>query len=130
MKVRALPMVEREPGYPITRADCPDERPCPWVACKWHLLTTIATDGRMYKARDFDEQDPASIASALHEMTETCTLDVAAHGGLTEDEIGDVLGIVRQAVQQFTTSATNRMRVRLMVAMDPSDPYLKYKESK
>ena len=131
MKARALPIVEREPGYPVTRGDCIDaQRPCPYVSCKWHLLTTIASDGRMYKARDFDERDPDSIVAALVEMSETCTLDVADKGGMSEEEIGDIYGVSADKMKRDSMTAVARARARIMMAMDPKDPYLKYKESK
>src|SRR6476660_6053721 len=69
--------VERPP----TREACTQmQRPCPFVSCSHHLYLDV---------------NPATGAIKLNfphlevwEMAETCSLDVAAKGGITLEEVG------------------------------------------
>lgn len=80
---------------PRTRGDCADgPRPCPWVACRFHLAVSIW--GATVRLRPDWEQLP------------TCALDLAEKGGLTLREVGAVLGVTRQAAQQIESRALVR----------------------
>jgi hypothetical protein len=83
------------------------------------LLLDVGEGGRLLKARDFDEEDPNSIAETLREMSETCALDVAARGGIgvtgdrhsafTASDIGDLMGIRLRGVEEITERAVRRI---------------------
>lgn len=79
---------------PRTRGDCAEgPRPCPWVSCKFHLLWD--------RASREERQDDERLLATLATIPETCALDVADRGGLSMDEAGAAIGLVRQRVQQI-----------------------------
>lgn len=84
---------------PKTRADCIDgPRPCRWITCRHHLVTI--------RKRDTE----AECLARAESMSETCSLDVAARGGTTHQEIADILGLCRERVRQNEESALNKLR--------------------
>jgi hypothetical protein len=79
---------------PQTRADCwAGERPCPWAGCKYHLLLDVNPASGSLKV-NFPGRE-------LWHLDETCALDVADRGGITLDEVGALLNIVRERVRQI-----------------------------
>jgi hypothetical protein len=120
-----LPIVNERP---LTWGECDGRvRPCPFVTCRHHLLLDIGEDGRLLKAHDFDEQDADSIAEALREMDETCSLDVAARGGMTSRAVGELLGLCREEVQRCVSGIGEQLdRDDFDEHEHPDDPYLKY----
>jgi len=113
---------------PETRGDCPTARPCPFVTCRHHLLLDIGEDGRLLKARDFDEHDE-SVVDVLCEMDETCALDVAGRGGITAREVGVMVGICREEVQRCISEVGDQLdRDEFDERKHPDDPYLKYSD--
>ena len=83
------PVVER----PRTRGDCIDgPRPCPFVSCVHHLYLDVSPAGSIklnFPARE------------VHELTETCSLDVADRGGVTLEEVGALINITRERARQI-----------------------------
>lgn len=122
-----LPVVSERPA---TRGECLDgPRPCPYVTCRFHLLVSVARDGRLLASRDFDENDEESIAAALYEMTETCALDVADMGGATFERVSDMLGLPAQKSEQIQVQALARIRdlgVDFEEREHPEDSYARY----
>src|SRR5882672_8258241 len=58
---------------PKTRTECKDgERPCPYVACKYHLFLDVNPETGSIKMN--------FPGSELAEMKETCVLDIADKG--------------------------------------------------
>lgn len=86
---------------PRTRGDCEQEpRPCPWTGCRYHLGCEVRGEG----------------------CGETCALDLAAWGGLTQGEVGFVLGVSKQRVEQIERAALVKMCVRLQaMGLDRGD---------
>jgi hypothetical protein len=85
-----LPMVHD--AKPRMRSDCLDggvntSRPCVWTGCKYHIDT-------------------------LKPEVASCVLDVADQGGLTLEEIGDLLGVTRERIRQIEAVALRRVRLR------------------
>lgn len=102
---------------PKTRADCVGgERPCPWAACRYHLLLDVTSEGtiRVY-------------AEDIEEMHETCALDVAdrEEEGATLEQVGDLLAITRERVRQIETRALLKLNrlgmIRKRVTGDDDD---------
>src|SRR5262249_55969303 len=61
---------------PTSRGQCCQEiRPCPWVACKYHLYLDVNPETGSIKI-NFPDLEP-------WEMGETCALDVADRNGIT-----------------------------------------------
>ena len=110
------PVEEPRPPFPRPRADCPDERPCPFVSCRHHLALNVTTDGRVswnvpglgggeWLLRTRAEEAGELLASGLLAMGETCTLDVVeSRGRLTLEATGELLGITKEATRQCEES--------------------------
>jgi DNA-directed RNA polymerase specialized sigma24 family protein len=107
---------------PVVRGDCADgARPCPHVACKYHLLREWPLVGRGALAASPDWADgwrthpatrgAASLAEALDRMPATCALDVidAAPDGLPLEEIGRLLGCTRERARQIEARALRKL---------------------
>jgi hypothetical protein len=88
---RAYPPVDIE--RPKTRADCGEQRPCPWVACKHHLYLDINPETGSIKI-NFPDLEP-------WELRDTCALDVAERGGSTLDQVGEVTNLTRERIRQL-----------------------------
>jgi hypothetical protein len=98
------PALEVLPDRPKTRADCIDgPRPCPWVGCRHHLYLDVSPATGAIKQNHPGEPD---------EMAETCSLDVADQGGITLDQIGQLVGLTRERVRQIETRACDLLRRR------------------
>lgn len=88
-----LPMLRPEGPPPRTRGDClaggPNEvRPCGWITCKWYIHRVMS--------------------GAKH----SCVLDVADQGGVTLEEVGDIMGITRERVRQIEAKVLRRIKVK------------------
>jgi hypothetical protein len=88
---------------PQTRAECQSmPRPCPFVSCAHHLYLDV---------------NPGSGAIKLNfphlevwEMSETCALDVADRGGITLEEVGEILNLTRERIRQVEVRGLGKMR--------------------
>jgi len=91
---------------PKTRGDCLDGenvlRPCPFVSCKHHLALDVSHDTGSIK-----ENFPGV---EVWEMPETCTLDVADRGGLTLEEVGELMNLTRERVRQLQDRSLARLK--------------------
>lgn len=97
----------RSRRVPETRGEClpgghNEARPCRFTTCRYHAQETQAYDGKKPYGRP-----PRS----LPEGGPTCTLDVAAEGEHTMEEVGEVLGLTRQRVEQIEKKALRRVGV-------------------
>lgn len=63
-------------------------RPCPYERCRHHVLEVVRSSY-------------ARASRPLSEDGATCTLDVADDGVHSLDEVGEVLGLSRQRVNQI-----------------------------
>ncbi len=84
--MRSLPLVQ---SFPKTRGECleggsNEARPCPWVRCRYQL----------------DNQGK-------------CTLDEADTGGLTLEEVGELIGVTRERIRQIEHMALRKLRSRI-----------------
>ena len=105
---------------PQTRGDCEPPfglRPCPYVSCRYHLVGAVEqASGRIEVAGhtlDVDA-DPRTVAAFVDAVADTlasrrgpsCTLDVAARGERTLQEVGEVVGLTRERVRQIERAGT------------------------
>lgn len=77
--------VLRDERQPVTRGDCVGgQRPCPWDACRHHLL-----------------------------LAPSCALDVvdANPVGVTLEVVGDLLGVTRERIRQIEEKALRKLRL-------------------
>ncbi len=93
---------EQEYWKPRTRADCVDmERPCPYVSCKYHLYIDVHPVRGSIKVNFPDLE--------VWELTETCALDVADRGGITLEEVGEIMNLTRERVRQVETAGLAKL---------------------
>jgi hypothetical protein len=89
---------------PASRADCvAGPRPCPRLACKYHLWN----DNKSKFENGFPE--------------ETCALDVAEVGFHTLEEIGEVLGLTKERVRQIENAALQKLKARILPRSNEND---------
>ncbi|MCS6858107.1 MAG: DNA-binding protein [Sandaracinaceae bacterium] len=87
---------------PKTRADCLKmERPCPFVSCKYHLYLDVHPVRGAIKINFTDIE--------VWEMAETCALDVADRGGITLEEVGEIMNLTRERVRQVETAGLAKL---------------------
>ncbi len=94
---------------PITRGDCDDApRPCPWIECRYHNAR-VETDNR--------SGEPGRLRGlhipTLNDAERSCALDIAERGGVTLDEIADVLGMTREGARLAEERALDHLRALL-----------------
>lgn len=89
---------------PASRADCREElRPCPWVACKHHLYLDINPETGSIKI-NFPDLEP-------WELKHTCALDVAERGGITLEEVGEIMNLTRERIRQVEVRGLLKLKM-------------------
>jgi len=89
---------------PTTREECREEmRPCPWVACKHHLYLDINPETGSIKI-NFPDLEP-------WEMKNTCALDVAERGGITLEEVGEIMNLTRERIRQVEVRGLLKLKM-------------------
>jgi hypothetical protein len=107
---------------PRVRADCEHAvRPCPWAGCRWHLLNVRHSDGRLEVGGLVleAEADGATVdvfteaaAEAVVNLPESCALDLADQDGMSQHEVGAVLGVSGARVGQLEQKLVPILRRR------------------
>lgn len=88
---------------PRNRAECADmDRPCPFVSCKYHLYIDVHPVRGSIKINFTDVE--------VWEMTETCALDIADRGGVTLEEVGEIMNLTRERVRQVETTGLAKLQ--------------------
>ena len=93
LRIGALLYPERSYWRPKTRAECANvARPCPYVSCKYHLYIDVnpATGSIKINFPDLE----------VWELQHSCALDVANTGGITLEEVGEILNLTRERIRQ------------------------------
>jgi hypothetical protein len=89
---------------PTSRAECRQElRPCPWVACKHHLYLDINPETGSIKI-NFPDLEP-------WELKHTCALDVAERGGITLEEVGEIMNLTRERIRQVEVRGLLKLKM-------------------
>lgn len=89
---------------PRHRSECVNgPRPCIFVSCKHHLFLDVNPRTGSVKLNFPDKE--------LWELPETCSLDVADRGGITLEEVGEIMNLTRERVRQVETRGIQGMRV-------------------
>lgn len=93
-------LTEEVGGRPQMRGDCEaGPRPCPWSACRYHLGLDVVASG-------YGGATPRLLVN--QKVRESCALDVAARGSHTMEEVAEILGVTRQAVEHVERRALER----------------------
>lgn len=97
-----FPEVDHE--RPRLRAHCEGgERPCPFVSCKHHLYLDVNPETGSIKLNFPDVE--------VWEMQETCALDVAERGGVTLEEVGEIMNLTRERIRQLEMSGLSKLHM-------------------
>jgi hypothetical protein len=88
---------------PDARSECrTTERPCPFVSCKYHLYLDVNPHTGSIKLNFPDLE--------VWELSETCSLDVADRGGITLEEVGELLNLTRERIRQVEATGLDKLR--------------------
>lgn len=94
---------------PLTRGDCiEDDRPCPYISCKFHLFLDVTKIGNI-KINFPHLMDPDGTPR-LDEMEFTCALDIADNGGETLDALGTRMNMTRERIRQIVKAIIKKLR--------------------
>mgnify|MGYP001199937795 CR=1 FL=1 len=104
----AAPEAELAPYYemrPKKRSDCLNgenaARPCPWLSCRFNTYLDVNEETGSVKF-NFPDLD-------IDEIPETCALDIADRGGITLEEVGEIMNLTRERIRQIETRGLNRL---------------------
>jgi hypothetical protein len=104
LRVGALMYPPVDIPRPNNRAECREEmRPCPWVACKHHLYLDINPETGAIKI-NFPDLEP-------WELQHTCALDVAERGGITLEEVGEIMNLTRERIRQVEVRGLLKLKM-------------------
>lgn len=97
---------EQEYERPMSRGEClhgpQAERPCPWVSCKHHLYLDVNDRTGSIKLNFPDLE--------VWELPETCALDIADRGGITLEEVGEIMNLTRERIRQLETRGLAKLQ--------------------
>jgi hypothetical protein len=104
LRVGALMYPPVDIPRPTTREECRGEmRPCPWVACKHHLYLDVNPETGSIKI-NFPDLEP-------WELKHTCALDVAERGGITLEEVGEIMNLTRERIRQVEVRGLLKLKM-------------------
>jgi hypothetical protein len=94
---------ELEQSRPKTRADCVNSpRPCMFVSCKYNLYLDVNPETGSIKLNFPDKE--------IWELPYSCALDVAEKGGITLEEVGDIMNLTRERIRQVETRGLTKIK--------------------
>ena len=83
------------------------KRPCLYVSCRYHLYLDVNPMTGSIKLNFPDKE--------VWELEETCALDVAERGGITLEEVGEIMNLTRERVRQVETQGLAKLQALLDV---------------
>ncbi|MEZ4390924.1 MAG: sigma factor-like helix-turn-helix DNA-binding protein [Polyangiales bacterium] len=91
---------------PQMRGECQHgahaERPCPFVSCKHHLYLDVNDRTGSIKLNFPDLE--------VWDLPETCALDIADRGGITLEEVGEIMNLTRERIRQLETRGLAKLK--------------------
>jgi hypothetical protein len=103
LRIGALLYPEKSYWRPTTRGECANvSRPCPYVSCKYHLYIDVNPRTGAIKVNFPDAE--------VWELEHSCALDVAGQGGITLEEVGEILYLTRERIRQVEVRGLIKVR--------------------
>lgn len=103
LRIGALLYPERNYWRPATRQQCATfSRPCPYVACRYHLYLDVDENSGSIRINYPDKQ--------VWEIEHSCALDVADGPELTLEEVGQIMAVTRERVRQIESVAQSHLK--------------------
>jgi hypothetical protein len=103
LRIGALLYPERSYWRPSARGECSNvARPCPYVSCKYHLYIDVNPATGSIKV-NFPERE-------VWELGNSCALDVAEQGGITLEEVGEILNLTRERIRQVEVRGLMKLK--------------------
>lgn len=103
LRIGALLYPERTYWRPAKRGECANvSRPCPYVSCKHHLYIDVNPSTGSIKVNFPDLE--------VWELKHSCALDVAQQGGITLEEVGEILNLTRERIRQVEVRGLMKLR--------------------
>ncbi|MEW5851661.1 MAG: sigma factor-like helix-turn-helix DNA-binding protein [Myxococcota bacterium] len=88
---------------PRTRADCVNgPRPCLFVSCRYHLYLDVNPETGSVKLNFPDKE--------VWDLEQTCALDVAERGGVTLEEVGEIMNLTRERIRQVEVRGLQKLK--------------------
>jgi hypothetical protein len=113
MRQGALLLPFMDYDRPTARAECAGgERPCPFVSCKYHLYLDVNPETGSIKL-NFPHLE-------VWDMGDTCALDVADRGGITLEEVGEIMNLTRERIRQVEVRGL--LKLKMTAATDGITP--------
>ena len=104
IRLGALLYPPEDVDRPKVREECATGmRPCPFVSCKHHLYLDVNPETGSIKLNFPDLE--------VWEMKETCSLDVADRGGVTLEEVGEILNLTRERIRQVEVRGLLKLKM-------------------
>lgn len=85
---------------PKTRAECGEERPCPWVGCKYNNFIDAKGQSIVF---NFPDKGPEDVPPER-----SCALDIADRGGATLQDVAKITNLTRERIRQVQAKALSR----------------------
>ena len=96
-------LAELSGNRPRSRSDCVNSpRPCVFVSCKYNLYLDVNPETGSIKLNFPDKE--------IWELEYTCALDVAEKGGITLEEVGEIMNLTRERIRQVETRGLGKVR--------------------
>ena len=106
---------------PTKRSECPEERPCPFVSCRYNTYLEVTSDVKREKITiNHPDLQPWEVLPE-----DSCALDLADECQSLE-RVGRVLGITRERVRQIECDILKKtglkmLRSGMLSEEDPAD---------
>lgn len=103
LRIGALLYPEKTYWRPASRGECANvARPCPYVSCKYHLYIDVNPRTGSIKVNFPDKE--------VWELEHSCALDVAQQGGITLEEVGEILNLTRERIRQVEVRGLMKLK--------------------
>lgn len=108
-------LTEIKGSRPRNRSDCINSpRPCVFVSCKYNLYLDVNPETGSIKLNFPDKE--------IEELEYTCALDVSEKGGITLEEVGEIMNLTRERIRQVETKGLEKVRTE--IEAEPKRPPL------